>query len=168
MNDSGNHIPGFSGFTRLNNIYGSASNPAQYKWNGDNVVLKQGCFDESAYLALKLEELAKKESELPQEERQRILEQVVKENNTLLFDMASAPEAHLERLNSRFDFLLQAAFANSEHEFHVKKSREKITKSHSLSDNWMSAAAMTDLVRLNGVVKQPPPDSRKFVPKDRR
>lgn len=168
MNDSGNHIPGFSGFARLNNIYGSSGNSAQYKWNGNNVVLKAGSFDEGEYLAAKLEELLKKESELPQEARQTVLDLVARENNTLLFDMASAPEAHLERLNGRFDFLLQAAFANAEHEFHVRKSREKITKSRTLGDGWMSAGAMTDLVRLNGIVKQPPPDARKFVPKDRR
>ncbi|MBX9573559.1 MAG: hypothetical protein K2X77_31950 [Candidatus Obscuribacterales bacterium] len=168
MNDSGNHIPGFSGFARLNNIYGSTNNPAQYKWNGNNVVLSQGSFDENAYLAKKLEEIAQKDSELPQEVRQRVLDKVAQENSTLIFDMASAPAPHLERLNSRFDFLLQAAFANAEHEFNVRKSREKITKSHNLQEGWMSASAMTDLVRLNGTVKQPPPDARKFVPKDRR
>ena len=168
MSNSGNHIPGFSGFTRLNNIYGSGNNPAQYRWNGNDVVLKQGDFNEEAYLTSKMDLLTKKESDLPADGRKKVLEQVTQENQTLLFDMSSAPEPHLERLNERFDFLLQAAFSNAEHEFHVKKSREKITKSHTLGEGWMSAGAMNDLVRLNGIVKQPPPDARKFVPKDRR
>lgn len=164
MNSSNTPPPSFS---RLNNLYGSSGPAAAYKWNEGDVVLPQDGFNESNYLDQKFEALCKKQSDLPQDIRQTVFATVVRENKTLLFELASSKGKEFENYNKRFDFLVESAFANAEHEFHVKKSRETITKSRSDS-GWMSLGEVTDLVRLNGVVKKPPPDSRKFVPKERR
>ena len=164
---SGNSGKSSTGFSRLNNMYRSPGSATPYKWNGQEVVLPLAKFDQDQYLDMKLQLLQARVSEIPEENRRSILENTVRDNAALLFELSTSVSPEFEKLDKRFDFLIESTFANAEHEYHVKKSREKITNSRS-DNGWMSPGGVDDLVRLNRVIKVRPTDSRKFVPKDRR
>ncbi len=157
-----------SAFAKLNNVLGVSTPPIPYAWNGSDVLLRTGRFNEKSYLLDKLGTLLRRESVLSREEKEALFNQVIAQNQNILFDMHSCSPDMIQQYDHKFNLLLESAFSHKENEKNLRISKENVKNSQQLSDGWMSASAVNNLLRLRSTNPAEAPDPNKFVPKHRR
>lgn len=165
MSDFSVRPPGFNG---LNRVLGSSRKPASYLWNGNDVVLKSGKFDQNRYLDSKFFTIQSKQSVLGLEEKKATFIKVISDNRNLLLDMEAASPEQLQQLDTKFNLLVEAAISHCENEHSLRLSKENIKNSLMTTESWMDPQEVTKLMRLVRNTPAEAPDPRKFVPKYRR
>lgn len=165
MSDFSVKPPGFGG---LNQVLGSTRKPIPYLWNGSDVVLKSGKFDQNKYLDSKFFTIQSKQSNLNLDAKKACFIRVINENRNLLLDMEAASLENLQQLDAKFNLLLEAALSHAENEDNLRLSRENIKNSLMTTESWMDAGEVTKLMRLVRTSSAEAPDPNKFIPKHRR
>lgn len=157
-----------AGFAKLNRVLGNTKPAIPYSWNGSDVILKSGRFDERKYLDGKIIALRRRETVLSIEQMKAAFEQVVAENKNLLFEMQAAQFEQLQQYDAKFNLLLEAAFTRAENEHNLKVSKENIKNCMPVNDSWMDVSQVNKLMRLVSTNPGEAPNPHKFIPKHRR
>ena len=157
-----------SGFSKLNQVLGNTKPAIPYSWNGSEVLLRSGKFDQRKYLDGKIFVLKQRDTVLSIEQRKEVFDRVVSENKNLLFDMHGAQFEQQQQYDQKFNLLLEAAFTRAENEHNLKISKENIKNTLPVSDSWMDVSQVNKLMRLVSTNPGEAPNPHKFIPKHRR
>lgn len=155
-------------FKKLNGILGVKTPPIPYCWNGSDVLLNSGKFNEQAYLSSKFETLSRRPGTLSAEAIREIFGKVIADNRNLLFEMQASSQEKFQQYDEKFNLLVEAAVNHAENEQSLRISKENIKNSFQISDSWMTPQEVNRLMRLTKNNPSEAPDPRKFVPKHRR
>lgn len=159
---------GSGSFKKLNGILGIQMPPIPYCWNGSDVLLKSGKFDEKLYIDSKFEALRRRAGTLSSEDLLEVFQKVVTDNKNIFFEMQACTQEQFQRYDEKFNLLIESAVNHAENEQSLRISKENIKNSFQISDSWMTPYEVNRLMRLTQNNPAEAPDPRKFVPKHRR
>lgn len=165
MSDFTVKTPGFAG---LNRVLGNTRPHIPYCWNGNDVIIKTGKFNQQKYLDGKIITLRNRKTILSLDEMKTTFERVVAQNSNVLFEMEACTFEQLQQLDAKFNLLLEAAFTHAENEHSLKLSKENIKNSMLTSDSWMDINEVNKLMKLVSTNPADATNPNKFVPKHRR